>query len=195
MYDKLKASLNKFVPLTETEFEKFAARIKIRELQKNEFFLNEGEVCDNALFINTGCIRYFFNINGEEKTGQFFFEGGWYTDVESFLTGEPSEQNIQALEVTSCCVISSESLHELYNESHTFERFGRLLMEQGFLGIRKKNKMLTNLSPEERYLDLIKNRPKVMERIPQLYIASYLGIQPESLSRIRKRIFEQRKTT
>ena len=80
-------------------------------------------------------------------------------------------------------------------QSHKFERFGRLLVEHGFLGLRRKNKILTNLSPEERYLDLMQNRPKVIERVPQIHIASFLGIQPESLSRIRKRIFEQRKRT
>ncbi|WP_309640245.1 Crp/Fnr family transcriptional regulator [Flavobacterium sp.] len=193
MHDELRKSLNHFVAITDDEFNLFLARMKPKTLKKNEYFLRQGEVCHNAVFLIKGCVRYYFNIDGEEKTGQFFFESSWYTDLESFVFGEPSEQNIQALENSECLIISKKDLHELYESSHTFEKFGRLLVEYGFLGLRKKNKLLTNMSPEERYLDLLKNRPKVIERIPQIYIASYLGIQPESLSRIRKRIFNQKK--
>lgn len=195
MFEQLRANLSRFVELSEPEFEEFAAKMKPKTLEKNDFILREGEVCSKVIFINTGCLRYYFTVDGMEKTGQFFFESNWYTDLESFLSGEPSEQNIQALENTQCLVIHKTDLHQLYDQSHKFERIGRLLIEQGFLGLRQKNKILTNLSPEERYLNLLQSRPKVVERIQQIYIASYLGIQPESLSRIRKRIFEQRKRT
>ena len=195
MFDQLRTNFSRFVELTEAEFEEFTAKMKPKTLEKNEFFLREGEVCTKAIFINTGCLRYFFTVDGMEKTGQFFFESTWYTDLESYLSGEPSEQNIQALETTQCLVINKADLLQLYAQSHKFERFGRLLVEHGFLGLRHKNKILTNMSPEERYLDLIQNRPKVIDRVLQVHIASYLGIQPESLSRIRKRIFEQRKRT
>jgi CRP-like cAMP-binding protein len=195
MFDLLRANMNLFVPLTDAEFAELTSKMRVKTLQKHEFFLMEGDVCRNAIFINSGCLRYFFTVDGEEKTGQFFFEGTWYTDFESFLSEEPSEQNIQALETTECLIISKKDLHQLYQQHHKFERFGRLIVEHGFLGLRRKNKILTNLSPEERYLDLIKSRPKVIERVPQIHIASYLGIQPESLSRIRKRLFEQRKRT
>ncbi len=193
MSNALRASLEKFVPVTNDEYQSFASHLKLATYQKHDFLLREGEVCKNAIFIEKGCMRYFFTVHGEEKIGQFFFENSWYTDLESFLTDEPSEQNIQALEPMEVWLMSKKSLYNLYDSSKTFERFGRLLVEHGFLGIRKKNKMLTNLSPEERYLDLIKTRPKVVERISQQHIASYLGIQPESLSRIRKRIHSQGK--
>lgn len=192
MYNELRESLSKFVTITDEEFNMFVSKMKPRTLKKNEHFLREGEICHNAVFLINGCVRYYFIVNGEEKTGQFFFDSSWYTDLESFVSGEPSEQNIQALETSECLIISKKDLHQLYERSHTFERFGRLLVEYGFLGLRKKNKLLTNMSPEERYLDLLKNRPRVIERIQLIYIASYLGIQPESLSRIRKRIFNQK---
>jgi len=195
MFDQLRANFSRFVELTNAEFEEFTAKMRLKTLKKNEFLLREGEVCNKVVFINTGCLRYFFIVDGMEKTGQFFFESTWYTDLESFLSGEPSEQYIQALEDTQLLMINKTDLLELYTQNHKFERFGRLLIEQEFLGLRRKNKILTNLSAEERYLDLIQNRPKVIERVPQIHIASYLGVQPESLSRIRKRIFEQRKRT
>ncbi len=193
MMNELRASIEKFVPITDEQFQEFSSHLKLMTYEKNDFLLREGEVCKNAIFISKGCMRYFFTINGEEKNGQFFFENAWYTDLESFLSGEPSDQSIQALEPMEVWLMPKRSFDILYDSSHTFERFGRLLVEHGFLGLRKKNKMLTNLSPEERYLDLLKKRPKVMERISQQHIASYLGIQPESLSRIRKRIHSQGK--
>jgi CRP-like cAMP-binding protein len=105
MFDQLRANFTRFVELTDPEFAEFTAKMKPKTLEKNEFFLREGEVCNKAVFINTGCLRYFFTVDGMEKTGQFFFESTWYTDLESFLSGEPSEQNIQALETTQGLVI------------------------------------------------------------------------------------------
>ncbi len=89
-------------------------------------------------------------------------------------------------------MLSSKDLQQLYIDIPKFERFGRLMAENAFLGIRRRNEMLENQTAEERYLNLMKDRPKVFERIPQHYIASYLGIKPPSLSRIRKRIFNKK---
>ncbi len=135
-------------------------------------------------------MRYFYEVDGDEHTGQFFFENGWYTDYDSFLSGKPSHQNIEALEKTDLLLLDKKHLEALYDQNPRFERFGRLMAERAYLGVRKRTESLTNQSAEERYLQLVKDRPKVIERIPQHYIASYLGIQPQSLSRIRKQILE-----
>ena len=113
--------------------------------------------------------------------------------MESFISGDPSEHNIQVIEPSECYVMNKKNLNNLYDTSKTFERLGRLIIEQSFVRMKSKNKMLTNLNPEERYLELLQTRPKVVERISQIHIASYLGIKPESLSRIRKRIFKTNK--
>ncbi|MEM0995359.1 MAG: hypothetical protein AAGI49_20165 [Bacteroidota bacterium] len=104
---------------------------------------------------------------------------------------KPSDQYIQALEKTTVAVLSREATYELYDLIPKFERFGRLMAENAFIGLRRRTETLTHLSAEERYLNLVNNRPKVIQRVPQHYIASYLGIKPQSLSRIRKRIFEE----
>jgi CRP-like cAMP-binding protein len=148
-------------------------------------------VCKYTAFILKGCLRYFYNVEGQEHTGQFFFENSWYTDYESFLSEKPSKQNIEALEKTEILLLQKKDLEKLYETYPKFERFGRLMAENAYLGVRKKNENLVNLSPEDRYLKLVKERPKVIERVAQHYIASFLGIQPQSLSRIRKRILEQ----
>ena len=147
-----------------------------------------GHVWRHTFFIEEGCLRYYHLVNGEEVTGQFFFEGSWFSDYESFISGEPSRLCVQALEKTKLSVMSKKNIYRLYDEIPRFERLGRLMAERAFIGLRMRTQTLTHLNPEERYLRLLKIRPKVIERIPQHYIASFLGIKPQSLSRIRKRL-------
>jgi CRP-like cAMP-binding protein len=189
MYDQILNRLSQFISLDKGEQDIFVSKLKVKECKKKELILQEGDICKYAYFINSGSFRYYYNVNGQENTAQFFFENGWYTDYDSFLTGKPTLQNIETLEKSEILLLSSKDLQQLYIDIPKFERFGRLMAENAFLGIRQRSEMLENLTADERYLKLIKERPKVFERIPQHYIASYLGIKPPSLSRIRKRIF------
>ncbi|MCU0352397.1 MAG: Crp/Fnr family transcriptional regulator [Cytophagales bacterium] len=195
MYARLKDNLQRHVRLTESESDHICAKLIVKQLRRKELFYSEGQVCRSVAFVNSGCLRYFYVKEGEERTGQFFFENAWYTDYESFLTGQPSKQNIQALEPTELLLLSKKDLYELYDAIPAFERFGRIMAENAYLGSRKNNMALLTLNPEERYLNLIAERPKVIERIPLKYIASYLGVKPESLSRIRKRLFDSRRNS
>lgn len=192
MYDQILDRLSKFISLGKGEQDIFVSKLKLKEYKKKELILQEGDVCKYAYFINSGCLRYYYNVGVQENTAQFFFENGWYTDYDSFLTGKPTQQNIETLEKTELLLLSAKDLEQLYIDILKFERFGRLMAENAFLGIRQRSEMLENQTAEERYLRLMKERPKVFERIPQHYIASYLGIKPPSLSRIRKRIFAQK---
>jgi len=188
MTTQLFQNINKTVNLSEDEFEQFYSFTQTFKLKRKELLLSEGDICKHSYFVSKGCLRYFYSVDGHEHTGQFFFENNWYTDLESFLTGKPSRQNIEALEPTQIITISKDSLESLYTLNPKFERFGRLMTERAFIGIKQRTEMLTNQSAEERYLNLIRERPKVIERIPQHYIASYIGIQPQSLSRIRRKL-------
>jgi CRP/FNR family transcriptional regulator, anaerobic regulatory protein len=192
MYDQILNRLAQFIALDKSEQDYFVTKLKVKEYQKKELVLPEGEVCKYAYFINYGCLRYYYNVDGQENTAQFFFENGWYADYESFLSGKPSKQNIETLEKSQLLLLSAKDLQQLYVDIPKFERFGRLMAENAFLGIRHRSEMLENQTAEERYLRLIQERPKVFARIPQHYIASYLGIQPPSLSRIRKRLFDNK---
>lgn len=188
MFEQIINSIARYTSLDKSEQEYFVNKLEVRHYNKKEVILQEGKVCNYTYFINKGCLRYYYIVEGKENTAQFFFENAWYTDFESFLSGKPTKQNIEALEKTELLLLSSKDLKEVYNEIPKFEKLGRQMAENAFLGVRHRNEMLENYSAEERYLTLIKERPKVVERIPQHYIASYLGIQPESLSRIRKKI-------
>ncbi len=192
MYGQIEKVISSFIDLDEREFAYFTSKLQVQHLKRKELLLVEGQVCNNSYFINSGCLRYFYNVDGEEITGQFFFENGWYADYGSYLSGKPSDQNIEALEKTELLVLPKAALDKLFIEIPKFEKFGRLIAEKAFLGMRQYTEMLTKQTPEERYLNLIKDRPKVIERIPQHYIASYLGIKAPSLSRIRKRILENK---
>lgn len=191
-FDLLKSNISRFITMSNAECEYVAQFFYPKTLNKKEHLLNIGEVCTEVAFISKGCLRYYYANDGTERTGQFFFENSWMTDYESWLTKQPSPIGIDAVEKTELMVISFKNLESLYDTMPKFERLGRLMAENTIIGIRKRNLSLLNDSPEERYLKLLKERPKVMARIPQHMIASFLGIEPESLSRIRKKISEKK---
>lgn len=188
MFDKIRNSISRFLKLEENELKVFEGLLTHKRLSKKETLLRSGNYCKNIYFINEGCLRYYYLINGEEKSAQFFFENGWYTDYESFLSGDATENYVDALEETELLCLEKANLEDLYEAVPKFEKFGRIMAENAYLGIRHRTKSLTNLSAEERYLNLMKERPKIFERIPQHYIASYLNIRPQSLSRIRQKL-------
>jgi CRP/FNR family transcriptional regulator, anaerobic regulatory protein len=182
-------SIQSLVPLKSEEEQAFLKILEVREFKKKEFLLQEGKICKKVSFINSGCMRLFYTAEGIENTIQFFFGNSWYTDYASFLTGQPTAENMQALETCEVVQFKKEDLYKLFNQYPIFDRVGRVMAENAFLSLSQLNKMLTTEEPQQRYLNLIKQRPDVVEKIPQHYIASYLGVKPESLSRIRKRIF------
>ncbi len=184
-------NIKTFVALSIKDEEEFSKILEIKRYAKKEFILAEGDVCDKIFFINSGCVRDFFNIEGEEKIIEFFFENSWYTDYGSFLSGRPTIENLQAIEPCEIAFFRKENLYKLYLTNPVFERVGRVMAENAFMNLMNISTARTIQDPEERYLNLLKQRPELFERIPQHYIASFLGLQPQSLSRIRKRIFEK----
>ena len=191
MTNQILQSIKSIVSLNKNEEEAFTKILEVKEFKKKAFLLQQGQVYNKISFINSGCMRLFYEVEGVENTVQFFFAGRWHTDYDSFLTGQPTIENLQALENCEIVQFKKSDLYDLYNTHPVFERVGRILAENAFLSLSKLNKMLTNEEPQQRYLNLMNQRPEVVKNIPQHYIASYLGIKPESLSRIRKRIQNQ----
>jgi CRP/FNR family transcriptional regulator, anaerobic regulatory protein len=192
MTNQIIQSIKSIVPLNKVEEEAFTKILAIKQFKKKDFLLQEGQICNKVSFINSGCMRLFYTVEGVENTIQFFFSNSFYTDYTSFLTGQPTIENMQALEASEVVQFRKTDLYKLYDIYPIFDRVGRVMAENAFLSLSKLNKMLTNEEPEQRYLSLLEQRPELVERIPQHYIASYLGIKPESLSRIRKRIFQNK---
>ncbi|NQX38323.1 cAMP-binding domain of CRP or a regulatory subunit of cAMP-dependent protein kinases [Pedobacter steynii] len=159
-----------------------------KELKKGEYLLEEGNICRHVIFIETGLVRYYINQDGEEKTTYFNKENEFVCDNMSFLTQTPSNLNIRAIEDSTIWMISHTDIQQFYKEVTTGERFGRLAIEQVFVSAANQIISLYTDLPEVRYNKFVSNYSDVAQRIPQYYIASYVGIKPQSLSRIRKRI-------
>ena len=160
--------------------------------KKGEYFLAEGQVCRYAGFIGKGLVRYYINHEGEEKTYEFGQENNFVCNYESFLPQLPSTKIIQALEDCEILQISYPALQDLYRSVRGGERFGRLVIEQVFVQLLQALASLYTDTPEQRYTKLLNERPALLQRVSQYHIASYVGIKPQSLSRIRKRILVQK---
>lgn len=179
--------LRQIIPLSDEEALLIKQLFSEKKLKKGEHFLSEGQTCRSAALIGTGLVRYYVNEDGNEGTYYFGSEGDFVCDYESFLPQAPSSKNIQALEDTSLFVISYDGLQKLYTEVKAGERLGRLAIEQVFVSVLQQLSSFYKDSPEVRYQRFLKTFASISQRVPQYYIASYVGIKPQSLSRIRKR--------
>jgi len=160
-----------------------------RVLEKHEHFATEGKRAYDMGFLLEGNMRHYYTRDGEERTTYFYFEGHFVGSYFSCITHQPSTLTIEALTDCRLLVFRYSDLLQLYERSHAWERFGRLMAEYLAMGLEERMKGLLMESPEERYTHLLDgNKQKIIERIPQHYVASYLGITPVSLSRIRKRL-------
>jgi CRP-like cAMP-binding protein len=161
--------------------------ITFRTLKKGELLLTENQVCNEIVFIKKGILRSFFvNHKGDEITNCFAFENEFMASFASFITEEKAEESIQALADTELQVLDRKSLEELYKSSFNWQETGRKLTELEFVNLQKRMISFQKLSGAQRYEELYKNQKKYLELIPLQYLASYLGITPRHLSRIRK---------
>ena len=185
---QLRSFTQRIVRVDDAVMDRLMAALVPATLAKGAVLLQDGEICEQVWFIGQGLVRAYFLKDGEEVTQQFFFEGSYTTDYESFLTQRPTRLHLQALEPTLLLALNREAMQRLYAADPGAERMGRRIAEEIFLAVSRRNRSFLLESAEQRYLDLLRERPKVMQRVPQRHIASYLGVKPESLSRIRARV-------
>jgi CRP-like cAMP-binding protein len=188
MYRKIKGNITQYVPFTEQEVNIFLSKMHTKLIPKNEIYLREGEICKHVAFINEGLMRIYYVKEGREFTSRFSLTNQWVSEYASFLHQKPSVFYIQALKDTELLVLNYDDMQALYKLSSVFERFGRLLAEQLYIDILKKYSSLFLNSPAESYQELLNENRQILHLIPLKYIASSVGIAPESLSRIRKRM-------
>jgi len=186
----IKSFTNKIIPIDEAAWEVFEQYFSLRILNKGEILWRGGDICKHIVFLNKGLIRvyYFSESDGKEITSQFFFENSYLTDYVSLISRQPCRHTYEALEETELIIIPRIGLYEMYDKFKFFERFGRLMAERSYLKLREVSMNLKMVSPEEKYLKILRERPKVIQRVPLKMIASYIGVSPEHLSRIRKKI-------
>jgi len=185
----LKNSINLFMAKKAStgKWQKYAHLSERLEIPARTILLREGEIAKHTYFIEKGCIRTWFNNAGKEVTLNFHFEGEGVSSIESLRTETPSAYYLESLEPSTIYKIGRKEFSMIMAESPDFKaRIEEVAFQTLFLYQRLFLSRIKD-SPEERYKDLIKNHPKIIQRIPQHYIASYLGITPVHLSRIRNK--------
>jgi CRP-like cAMP-binding protein len=187
MINSLLDNIQSLITLSEAEKDIVTSLFKEKTYKKGDFFLADGQICKQVGFVTKGLMRYYINHDGEEKTYAFSQENQYVCNYESFLPQSPSSKIIQALEDSIVFVISHSDLQLLYANVREGERFGRIAIEAVFLQILKDINSFYTEKPEVRYERFLTNHPDLQQRISQYHIASFVGVKPQSLSRIRKR--------
>ena len=176
------------MPLEHNHIELFVSKFKQVSYLKGDHFIREGQVSRFLGFIIKGCLMYTYNKDGKEFIDEFSMDNEFITDYASFVTGAPADKDVVFLEDSNLLILGHSNLQELYDTDPIFERAGRIMAEMLFINWQQRVKSLLIEDAETRYGRLVKNRPELIQRVPQYLLAEYLRITPETLSRIRKRI-------
>ncbi|MCW3463975.1 Crp/Fnr family transcriptional regulator [Chitinophaga nivalis] len=188
MHTLLIANILKHVSLSESEQQRIPGYFEWRKTRRRQHLLREGELCDHEYFVLKGCCRqYAINREGKENVLQFSIEGWWITDLDSVVTGRPSLFNIDVLEGGEILQISKAQLTRLFDDIPAVERYYRIISQRAFIALQRRIFFLQQPA-RERYEAFVASYPYFETRLPQHQIAAYLGITPESLSRIRHKI-------
>jgi CRP/FNR family transcriptional regulator, anaerobic regulatory protein len=184
-------SLEREIRLSEPDKELIVSFVRERKIKKGQFLVHEGAVSRCTNFVNEGSVRtYFVDLNGQEHIVQFAIEGWWISDLNSFIQQVPATFNVQAIEDCIVLELPYENLETLYENVPKMERYFRILTQRAFIAFQQRVLQNISMTAEDRYLAFLKKHPKIELRIPQRLVASYLGISPEFLSKIKKRLKE-----
>ncbi|WP_159473516.1 Crp/Fnr family transcriptional regulator [Dyadobacter sp. 3J3] len=195
MIDVLFNHIQEKVSLTDIDKEKIKTFFISKRLRKRQYLLQEGDVCKNMAFVAKGLLRiYNVDDKGGEHMSAFGWEGWWLSDFNSFLSAVPAVFNIDAIEDSELLMISRANYETLTLAVPIMDRYFRILYQNNI--VTKDRRLMSTIThtAEERYLQLAESNPQIIERIPQNMIASYLGLAPETISRIKKNIATQGKT-
>ncbi|MFC0878545.1 Crp/Fnr family transcriptional regulator [Saccharicrinis sp. FJH2] len=188
MENKFVAYFSGISPLSKEEAEAIAESMQTKRFSKGEFLIKEGQFSSKTYFILEGCVREYILTEGEEKTTNFFTEEQWAISLNSFTPQNAATHNWICVEDTLVVEGDEQQGQALFKRFPRFETISRTIMEAAFAEQREALASYYTDSPEQRYLKLLRTRPELFQRIPQYHLASYIGVKPESLSRIRKRI-------
>ncbi|MCC6722565.1 MAG: Crp/Fnr family transcriptional regulator [Bacteroidia bacterium] len=188
MTDYFFENLSKIININDEEKIVFKENFSLKKLKRRQFFLHEGNIAYHTGFVNQGCLKtYTIDNNGNEIIYQISIEGWWVADMFSFLTGEAAAYNIEAIEESEVLIMDMSGRDKIFNKVPQFERYMRILLEKNYIANQQRLNSIMSNTAEVRYRNYIKKYPLIANRVPLKTIASYLGIAPESLSRIRKK--------
>lgn len=180
---------NDLFPLGEEEINQLKSKFKERHIKRRQFILQEGDVCKHYTFVSEGCLKlYKIDQSGKERNLQFAIEDEWICDLGSLYSGTPSDVYIEALEQSTILQIEVKDLVYLYTHFPNIDRSFRVVIENAFIYLQKRMFQNISATAEEKYLFFFNTRRNLFNRISNVQIASYLGVTPEFLSTIRKKI-------
>jgi len=184
---EIRKSLLKIHPFSEKHLNMFTDRLSIKTIEKKDFLLKQNQICSDITFIISGSFRLFMQTEHNELTMNFFTENDWVSDLESLMLKQPSKNFIEAMENSEIATISLEDIHKLMEIDPCFSMLNALIANLTV----SANQLVTlkTKNPDKRYKELLSRNPDWINRFPQMQIASYLGITPETFSRVKARIF------
>lgn len=178
--------INNYIDLTSEEETLLLSKVIVRNYLKNQYIVQQGDICKSANFIISGCTKTFhIDIDGQEHVVMFSIEDWWTSDLGSFITQTPADFNVQCIEKTQLIQFTYDELEELYRLIPKLERLFRKIVERAFVASQKRIIRNFSLDAKERYVIFKNTYPKIDQRVPQYMIASYLGITKEFLSKIK----------
>jgi len=185
----LKTFLNQYANFSDIELESIVSRFKNKLIKKNDYLLNQGDTCKDLVFVRRGCLRLYYLKDDIEVSVWFAFPQSSAIEIYSFISESPSNYFLQAIEDTDVFYLPKTELANLYNHHPKMQEMMRKFWEDVILNLIKRFTALQTDSAEKRYLELLK-KPDYLVTIPQKYLASFIGVTPTSLSRIRKQILK-----
>ncbi len=189
MFSELKKNLGQQISLTDDEFERVRRYFVPKKLRRRQFLLELGDVCTRMAFVSKGALfSYSTTEKGSINVVQFAFESWWMADLYSFFTQEPSKLTIEALEDCELLLLKADRLEPLLAEVPAVESYLRILYQNAYVALQRRMEETIGLTAEQRYTRFLERDGQLLLRVPQHLIASYLGVTPETLSRIRKQV-------
>lgn len=189
MFEVLLSHIENKVDITDEQKNRIQSYFTLKKLRRKQYLLMEGDVCKSLSFVSKGLLKsYFLDEKGNEHINMFAFEGWWISDFNSFINQEKSVLNIDAIEETEVLMITLENYEKMMLEIPVMDRYFRILYQNSLVTKDYRLIVSNSYTAEEKYLQLAQKNPEMIKRVPHNLIASYLGLAPETVSRIRKRI-------